>query len=749
MAGSLGSIFVDLIANTGKFESGMRGASRTMSSNTSTWQRQLIAVDKQFEKVGISVGKIGAALAGAVSIGAIVGNLRSVVNEMDEIGKASDRLGIATEALSKISYAGSLADVSLQDVEKTVRTMQKALVEGASGSKTFTESFERLGLSARDLLALKPEDAFAKLLDAIVKIENPTIRNATALEIFGRSGLKLINFAAEGSKGLQELYEEAQKLGVVFDREAAASAERFNDSLVRVGKAFDGLSVAFVNTGALDSFSESLEGIAHNMDTIASVAQVLVVILGARLLGAIGAATAAFVLGTQQAIAYQLALARMAGVSATAATGIGAMTAATTLFSRAMTLLGGPIGVFIATLFAASEAVKLFTGENTQAAEVAGKFAKTLSFANGLTAEYATASEERRRVLREETQETIDNLSKQLEAWQLFAQHFNDMSMIGRALGRGAGKLGLGPDVDALEEQFRGMAETLEKLKGIQAGGFKGGGSVFDTGSVKDTNAATEAQKALEESTRDAQRVFDSTRTAAEKYAIEVSKLDELLQKGLITQDTYTRGVAAAAEEMNNTDDAAKRAQDAARDLGMTFTSAFEDAAVEGKKFSDVLGGLAKDIYRIFIRSTITEPIGGFFKNLFSGGGSGGGGLSSLFSLFSGGSGMSPGSSGFGGFFNNLFSGFFADGGFIPPGKIGITGEEGPELTKAGPSGLTVFPNDAFKGMGGRGAGNTYVIDARGTDNSVIRRLESALQAGLGPGRIEHRVTDAQARGAI
>lgn len=52
------------------------------------------------------------------------------------------------------------------------------------------------------------------------------------------------------------------------------------------------------------------------------------------------------------------------------------------------------------------------------------------------------------------------------------------------------------------------------------------------------------------------------------------------------------------------------------KQLGLTFTSAFEDAVVSGKKLSDVLQGLAQDIERILIRKSITEPladaIGGF-----------------------------------------------------------------------------------------------------------------------------------------
>lgn len=52
-----------------------------------------------------------------------------------------------------------------------------------------------------------------------------------------------------------------------------------------------------------------------------------------------------------------------------------------------------------------------------------------------------------------------------------------------------------------------------------------------------------------------------------------------------------------------------KKAADISRQLGLTFTSSFENAVVSGKKLSDVLQGLAQDLERIILRKTVTEPL--------------------------------------------------------------------------------------------------------------------------------------------
>jgi hypothetical protein len=68
-----------------------------------------------------------------------------------------------------------------------------------------------------------------------------------------------------------------------------------------------------------------------------------------------------------------------------------------------------------------------------------------------------------------------------------------------------------------------------------------------------------------------------------------------------------------------------KKTDDFAKSLGLTFTSAFEDAIVEGRKLSDVLKGLEKDIARIILRKSVTEPlanaIAGAIGGVFGGGG--------------------------------------------------------------------------------------------------------------------------------
>ena len=95
-------------------------------------------------------------------------------------------------------------------------------------------------------------------------------------------------------------------------------------------------------------------------------------------------------------------------------------------------------------------------------------------------------------------------------------------------------------------------------------------------------------------------------------YAFIDKKQEDEIKKGAILAADVTDDIKRIrAETMRNTE--------AARDLGFTFSSAFEDAVINGEKFRDVLKGITQDIARIFLRKQVTKPLAGALSGAFSG----------------------------------------------------------------------------------------------------------------------------------
>jgi hypothetical protein len=179
------------------------------------------------------------------------------------------------------------------------------------------------------------------------------------------------------------------------------------------------------------------------------------------------------------------------------------------------------------------------------------------------------------------------------------------------------------------------------------------------------------------------QLLLDDTPTnKLEKQRETMQFLADAFESGKISAEQF--GEAASAS-LGNIAKESEKANDFAKDLGLSFTSAFEDAVVGGKKASDVLKGLGDDILRIITRKAVTEPLG----NALSG---------ALGGLFGGGSGGAGG--GLGGLFSSLFS--FSGGGYTGSGSRsgGVDGKGGfPAILHPNE---TVLDHSMGQGMGSK-----------------------------------------------
>ena len=101
----------------------------------------------------------------------------------------------------------------------------------------------------------------------------------------------------------------------------------------------------------------------------------------------------------------------------------------------------------------------------------------------------------------------------------------------------------------------------------------------------------------------------DEMMTPLERANVEFGRLDELLARGAISWETYTRAVFDTQAGIETMPEAIGAAKSAAEEFGLTFTSALEDAIVTGESFSDMLKGMEQDIARLIVRKTITEPL--------------------------------------------------------------------------------------------------------------------------------------------
>lgn len=184
-----------------------------------------------------SFGKVAAgAIAGvAVSFGAFI---KQQLDFSDSLQKMADRTGMTTEELSGLKYAAEMSGSSLEAVEKAAVEMSKQIGTGGA-------AFKELGIQIEDVNGeVRPTiDLMGEVADRFKDMPDGAGKSAEAMKIFGSAGADLIPLLNAGSEGIEEMRDEAERLGVVLSTEAANSAANFNDSMQRLTTRFKGLAM--------------------------------------------------------------------------------------------------------------------------------------------------------------------------------------------------------------------------------------------------------------------------------------------------------------------------------------------------------------------------------------------------------------------------------------------------------------------------------------------------------------------------
>lgn len=235
-----------------------------------------------------------------------------------------------------------------------------------------------------------------------------------------------------------------------------------------------------------------------------------------------------------------------------------------------------------------------------------------------------------------------------------------------------------------LEEQIR---STLSSSRGGGGGGGGGGSSL--------------GSKEMRDGMRDAQRVLESTRSEAEKYAMEVAKINELhrMFPEIINDEVAGRALDQLEETYGKASDFAT---DVAGSVSGAFKQLFSNLTGGSAEAADALENLGQKLLQVAAQRSVFTLLAKLAPSVF-----GQGGFIDLFNAK-------------GNVFDNGKVQAFASGGVVQGasifpmagGKTGLMGEAGPEailpLQRGSDGNLGVS-------AGGAGGGQTVIVENHGS----------------------------------
>lgn len=254
MANSIGRASLILNATYGKVTSGLDAAYGKISSFKN--------------KVA---GLFGGGFAGSL-LGKLGSDAMATTDALTNAGKQAAGIGAGTaefmaldKAIEKVTGRAGRAGEVLGGVS--------ALVGKAGfGDAKAVKALSALNLSFGQLEALRPDEQFRAIADAVKELDNDSLMAGAAAKAFG--GTELLPILKQGAAGFDAMVQKSRDLGTALDDVAMGKLMRLRDAVPKVKQVFEGAWNKIVV-----ALSPILAGVAERLSDLADRARPVVDLL--------------------------------------------------------------------------------------------------------------------------------------------------------------------------------------------------------------------------------------------------------------------------------------------------------------------------------------------------------------------------------------------------------------------------------------------------------------------------------------
>lgn len=184
------------------------------------------------------------ALGGAFAIQQIAGFIMRTAEAEEQVGKLSEKIGIAVSDISALKLGLAQNGVTLDEFGMSTKTLAQRLTQASEASSKAGQLFAAMGVN----ISGGTEPAIAKIADTFAKLPDGATKAALAVELFGKAGMQMIPFLNQGAAGIQAMKDESARLGLVMSEDAVAAARQFTDNMKVMEAGSQRLGITLMNT---------------------------------------------------------------------------------------------------------------------------------------------------------------------------------------------------------------------------------------------------------------------------------------------------------------------------------------------------------------------------------------------------------------------------------------------------------------------------------------------------------------------
>jgi hypothetical protein len=249
-----------------------------IKADNSDFQSKMQKVNKSLGglKKAAKTGSIAVAAGGA----ALVGLATKSAASADEVDKMSQKIGISRDAYQEWAFALSQSGADVDGLQTGVKTLSKAAYEASQGVKTYSDSFDELGVSVTnaDGSMKNQEQLLNETITALQGMEDETKRTALASELMGRSATELAPLLNAGADSAEAMKKQAHDLGLVLGDDVIDSGVVLTDTMDQIKRSF-GAATTTIGASLMPAFQKFMDWVIAHMpeikETVAIVFKVI------------------------------------------------------------------------------------------------------------------------------------------------------------------------------------------------------------------------------------------------------------------------------------------------------------------------------------------------------------------------------------------------------------------------------------------------------------------------------------------
>ena len=167
-----------------------------------SFKKGISGAEGAFRKFGSSIRSI----LGVMGIGFGLAQIKSFIDELDELGKRADDLDMTAASLKALSVQAELAGISSTEFDSAMKKIQLSIGSVAQGSQIQTAALKRLGVEFQnaDGSMKSTEEILYGVADGFKNFANKNEAAAIANDLFGKSGYKMVRILSEGGDALRQ-----------------------------------------------------------------------------------------------------------------------------------------------------------------------------------------------------------------------------------------------------------------------------------------------------------------------------------------------------------------------------------------------------------------------------------------------------------------------------------------------------------------------------------------------------------------